>query len=84
VAESVRLAGVAKHPLILPSAPSTIRQGVDAAFLGEHFKYQLVAEVGATDIAVAIVETCLAHAILVTVGNSIRLASEVELGDALG
>jgi LysR family nitrogen assimilation transcriptional regulator len=64
VAKSVRLAEVAKHPLILPCAPSTIRQRVDAAFLDEHLKYQLVAEVGATDMLVRLVIAGLGWTVL--------------------
>ena len=64
VAKSVRLAEVAKHPLILPSAPSTIRQRVDAAFLDKRLKYQLVAEVGATDMLVQLVIAGLGWTVL--------------------
>ncbi|CAN7598874.1 LysR substrate-binding domain-containing protein [Caballeronia sp. LjRoot29] len=61
---SLRLKEVAAHPLILPSAPSTIRQRIEAALLDEHLKYRLVSEVSATDMLIRLVAAGIGWTIL--------------------
>jgi LysR family nitrogen assimilation transcriptional regulator len=62
--KTLRLKELARHPLILPSAPSTIRQRIDAAFLAEHLAYRLVSEVSATDMLVRLVTAGLGWTVL--------------------
>jgi LysR family nitrogen assimilation transcriptional regulator len=61
---NVGLREVAEHPLILPSAPSTIRQRIDTAFMDARLGYQLAAEVSATDMLVRLVAAGLGWTIL--------------------
>lgn len=61
---TIRLKEVAAHPLILPSAPSTIRQRIEAALLDEHLKYRLVSEVSATDMLVRLVAAGIGWTVL--------------------
>ncbi|MFM0047330.1 LysR substrate-binding domain-containing protein [Paraburkholderia sediminicola] len=61
---SIRLKDLAAHPLILPSAPSTIRQRIEAALLDEHLKYRLVSEVSATDMLVRLVAAGIGWTVL--------------------
>jgi LysR family nitrogen assimilation transcriptional regulator len=61
---TIRLKALSTHPLILPSAPSTIRQRIDAAFLAEHLTYRLVSEVSATDMLVRLVTAGLGWTVL--------------------
>jgi LysR family nitrogen assimilation transcriptional regulator len=61
---TVRLKELATRPLILPCAPSTIRQRIDAAFLAEHLTYRLVSEVSATDMLVRLVTAGLGWTVL--------------------
>jgi LysR family transcriptional regulator, nitrogen assimilation regulatory protein len=62
--KSLKVSEVAAHPLILPSAPSTIRQRAEAAFLDEHLKYRLVSEVSATDMLIRLVVAGLGWTVL--------------------
>ncbi|VVD95467.1 Hydrogen peroxide-inducible genes activator [Pandoraea eparura] len=62
--KTLRLKDVARHPLILPSLPSTIRQRIDAAFLAEHLGFNLVSEVGATDMLVRLVTAGIGWTVL--------------------
>ncbi|RQS26835.1 MULTISPECIES: LysR substrate-binding domain-containing protein [unclassified Burkholderia] len=62
--KTLRLKDVARHPLILPSIPSTIRQRIDAAFLDEHLAFRLVSEVSATDMLVRLVTARLGWTVL--------------------
>ena len=61
---TIRLKELASHPLILPSAPSTIRQRIDTAFLADHLSFRLVSEVSATDMLVRLVTAGLGWTIL--------------------
>lgn len=61
---AVGLAEMAAHPLILPSAPSTIRQRIEAALLDERLKYRLVCEVSATDMLVRLVAAGIGWTVL--------------------
>ncbi|NIE63082.1 LysR substrate-binding domain-containing protein [Burkholderia sp. Ax-1719] len=60
----IKLKELASRPLILPSAPSTIRQRIDAAFLAEHLGFRLVSEVSATDMLVRLVVAGLGWTVL--------------------
>lgn len=62
--EAIRLKELAGNPLILPSAPSTIRQRVEAAFLQKHLKYRIVSEVSTTDLLVRLVAAGLGWTVL--------------------
>jgi LysR family nitrogen assimilation transcriptional regulator len=51
-------------PLILPTAPNTIRTRIDLAFLNANVNYQLVAEISATDLLIHVVRGGLACSVL--------------------
>lgn len=61
---AVKLNDIAANPLILPSAPSTIRQRVEAALLNRHLKYQIVSEVSSTDLLIRLVSAGLGWTVL--------------------
>ncbi|MBI6885016.1 LysR substrate-binding domain-containing protein [Pseudomonas putida] len=61
---SVKLKDIAESPLILPSAPSTIRQRVEAALLDKHLKYRVVSEVSSTDLLIRLVSAGLGWTVL--------------------
>ncbi|RAI64831.1 LysR family transcriptional regulator [Pseudomonas fluorescens] len=62
--KSLKLKDVAASPLILPSAPSTIRQRVEAALLNSHLKYEIVSEVSSTDLLIRLVSAGLGWTVL--------------------
>lgn len=73
----IKLKELAARPLILPSAPSTIRQRIDAAFLTAHLGFRLVSEVSATDMLVRLVVAGLGWTVLPWAA----VAEYVERGD---
>ncbi|WP_020200413.1 LysR substrate-binding domain-containing protein [Cupriavidus sp. WS] len=62
--QALKLRELADSPLILPSAPSTIRQRVDAALLQKRLKYRLVSEISATDMLIRLVAADLGWTVL--------------------
>ncbi|WP_198083926.1 LysR substrate-binding domain-containing protein [Variovorax sp. E3] len=77
----ITLKALAAQPLVLPTAPSTIRQRVDTAFMQFGLRYRLVGEVSATDMLVRLVSAGLG----LTVLPWAAVAEEVQQGtvDAL-
>ncbi|MCY1254132.1 HTH-type transcriptional regulator CynR [compost metagenome] len=61
---SISLKTLASQTLILPAAPSTIRQRIDTAFMQAGFKYRLMGEVSATDMLVRMVVARLGMTVL--------------------
>lgn len=62
--QTLKLRELANSPLILPSAPSTIRQRVEAALLDKRLKYRLVSEVSSTDMLIRLVAANLGWTVL--------------------
>jgi LysR family nitrogen assimilation transcriptional regulator len=61
---SLTLRDVAAQPLVLPSAPSTIRQRIDTSLVEAGLTHRVVAEVSATDLLVRVVAAGLGWTIL--------------------
>jgi LysR family nitrogen assimilation transcriptional regulator len=61
---SLTLKEVAAQPLVLPSAPSTIRQRIENAFMDARMKYRLAGEISSTDMLVRVVSASLGWTIL--------------------
>lgn len=62
--EHVGLVELANYPMVLPSAPNSIRSLVDALLRPMHVELQVLAEVGAVPTALALVERGLACSVL--------------------
>ncbi|CAG9184649.1 LysR substrate-binding domain-containing protein [Cupriavidus pampae] len=62
--QTLKLKELADSPLILPSAPSTIRHRVEAALLDKRLKFRLVSEVSATDMLIRLVAANLGWTVL--------------------
>jgi LysR family nitrogen assimilation transcriptional regulator len=60
----ITLEQLGQMPLILPTAPNTIRTRIDLAFLNANVNYQLVAEISATDLLIHVVRGGLACSVL--------------------
>jgi LysR family nitrogen assimilation transcriptional regulator len=71
---SLTLRDVAAQPLVLPSAPSTIRQRIDTSLMEAGLAHRVVAEVSATDLLVRVVAAGLGWTILPwsAVGDEVR------------
>ncbi len=52
----ITLEQLARMPLVLPTAPNTIRTRLDLAFLNANVNYELVAEISATDLLIHVVQ----------------------------
>lgn len=61
---SLTLKDMATQPLILPSAPSTIRQRIDSSFMNARLKYRLAGEVSSTDMLIRVVVAGLGWTLL--------------------
>ncbi len=61
---SLEVSELASAPLILPTAPSTIGQRIDALFLDAGLSYTLVSEASGTDMTIHLVECGLGWSVL--------------------